>query len=292
MIICIECKTELRNIGEGFECPSCGVKAERKDGIVDFCGPDPGLAEGYNEDCFRVDYERSDRCFWFAGRNGAALRIFKRYVASGARIIELGCGAGQTLGFLGGRGLKIEGGDVFRAALEYSRKKFDTKYYCIDIRRLPFREEFDAAGMFDVLEHIDDEALALENARGALKSGGVLVLTVPALRGLWSRHDEVLNHHRRYHVPELRKLLEENGFRVLKISYLFFLFLPFMYFERVVLSPRRRKTVKDDDYLERELRQPGAANSFFGALAWLESLLLPYINLPLGSTIIAAARKK
>lgn len=290
MIVCAKCDKELVSSGGGYTCKSCGYEAAEKDGIIDFLGG-AEQAEGYNEQCFEVDYEKSGSCFWFEGRNHALLRLCRMRLAPGARMLEIGCGAGQTLEYLAKRGIRVEGADIYREALILAKKKYDARYFRADIRKLPFRDEYDAVGMFDVLEHVDNEALALKNARAALKKDGALAITVPALRQLWSRHDEALNHLRRYEAAGLRKLLSDNGFKVLKLTYMFFSLLPALYIERVALSPRRKASIKDDGYLEKELSLPRPVNSLFGTLSWAEAMLLPYVNMPLGSTIIAIAQK-
>jgi SAM-dependent methyltransferase len=96
------------------------------------------------------------------------------------------------------------------------------------VTRLPFeRDTFDAVGFFDVLEHMDDAALSLEEARRVLKRGGALFYTVPAFPLLWSKHDDLVGHVRRYRLTEVRNLVEGCGFRSLWSSmYYGFLLAP------------------------------------------------------------------
>lgn len=81
---------------------------------------------------------------------------------------------------------------------------------------------YDLVLMLDVLEHIADDGDALASAFGAIRPGGYLLLTVPALPWLWSRHDEVNAHHRRYQLRSLRRALATAGFRVEVVRYFFF----------------------------------------------------------------------
>jgi SAM-dependent methyltransferase len=96
------------------------------------------------------------------------------------------------------------------------------------VTRLPFeRDTFDAVGLFDVLEHMDDASLSLQEARRVLKKGGALFYTVPAFPQLWSKHDDLVGHVRRYRLPEIRDLVEGFGFRTLWSSmYYGFLLAP------------------------------------------------------------------
>lgn len=78
---------------------------------------------------------------------------------------------------------------------------------------------YDLIGLFDVVEHIEDDAHFIHTQRGLLIENGLLVITVPAFQFLWSKHDVEHQHFRRYSRKNLRKLLESNGFKVEKISY-------------------------------------------------------------------------
>jgi SAM-dependent methyltransferase len=95
---------------------------------------------------------------------------------------------------------------------------------------------YDLVLMLDVLEHIQDDAGALERLHGALKPGGHAIVTVPALPSLWSRHDEVNHHFRRYRRGPLRRLLHGAGFEVIELRYLFLWTLGLMYLRKLVAN--------------------------------------------------------
>ena len=88
--------------------------------------------------------------------------------------------------------------------------------------------------MLDVLEHIEDDRAALENVRELLVPGGTAILTVPALPSLWSEHDEVNLHFRRYTRSELQKKLHAAGFEVETLRYMFGWSLGLMYVRRLL----------------------------------------------------------
>lgn len=98
------------------------------------------------------------------------------------------------------------------------------------ISKLPFQAEtFDGVGLFDVLEHLEDATSSLDEARRVLKPGGALFYTVPAFPVLWSKHDDLVGHVRRYRLREVRNLVEQCGFRSLWSSmYYGFLLAPAM----------------------------------------------------------------
>ena len=88
-------------------------------------------------------------------------------------------------------------------------------------------DSVDLVCAFDVIEHIDEHREAVREAHRVLRDGGRLFLTVPAFQSLWSEHDEINHHFRRYRLGELVSLLRDNGFVVEYASYLnFVLFAP------------------------------------------------------------------
>jgi SAM-dependent methyltransferase len=79
----------------------------------------------------------------------------------------------------------------------------------------------DLVVMMDVLEHVDDEGPLLDHVRRKLRPGGMLLVTVPAFQRLFSAHDSFLRHFRRYHMRQLRDVLERHGFRVEETFYFY-----------------------------------------------------------------------
>lgn len=81
------------------------------------------------------------------------------------------------------------------------------------VSNMPFRDgSFVGAGLFDVLEHLEDPGIVLAEARRLILPGGFLVYTVPAFQSLWSSHDDLVGHVRRFRPAQVQRLLGENGF--------------------------------------------------------------------------------
>jgi SAM-dependent methyltransferase len=91
----------------------------------------------------------------------------------------------------------------------------------------------DAVCAFDVIEHIDDHRLAISEIHRVLKKDGIVFLTVPAYNFLWSEHDEVNHHFRRYTLNELQDLLVMSGFKVSYKSYFNSILFPFIFIARM-----------------------------------------------------------
>jgi SAM-dependent methyltransferase len=146
-----------------------------------------------------VHLEEDRRHWWFRGRLAVLRTVLRGVVpARRARLLELGCGTGNMLEMLAefGEAVGMETDPVLLAAAQAAG---------LDARRGTLPDDLvvpegwaDVVLLLDVLEHLDDEAGALGTARRALGPGGALIVTVPAYRWLWSGHDVVLQHRRRY----------------------------------------------------------------------------------------------
>jgi SAM-dependent methyltransferase len=174
-----------------------------------------------NEVCFAVE----DGSFWFAHRNRCIIETLKQYPPGGA-FFDIGGGNGyvslaiQTAGW---PVVLIEPGP--RGAAN-ARGRGVENVICStfeDAGILP--ETMPAAGAFDVVEHIADDAGFLRSVARALRPGGRLYLTVPAYPELWSGEDAAAGHCRRYTTATLRRVLEAAGLGVEYSTY-FFRFLP------------------------------------------------------------------
>lgn len=136
------------------------------------------------------------------------------------RILDVGCGDGLFFASL------ARFGDVY--GVEPDASLVHDPRWRGRIRVQPLGVDFQGTGdhdlvlMLDVLEHIRDDAAALRAARSALRPGGHLLLTVPALGWLWSRHDEANDHHRRYEPATLRSVLTAAGFELETVRFFFF----------------------------------------------------------------------
>ena len=138
--------------------------------------------------------------------------------------------------------------------------------------------------LLDVIEHVDDDGAALAAARRAVAAGGLLVVTVPAYRWLWSGHDEVLGHRRRYTAAGLRAVVERAGFSVLRVSYFNSLLFP------MVALVRLWKGLRGDR--GHDLRRPAAPlNRLLERVFAFERHLVPRVALPFGASLLLIGRR-
>jgi SAM-dependent methyltransferase len=149
-------------------------------------------------------------------------------------------------------------------------------------------ESFDAVVMLDVLEHVADDAAALATACRLLAPGGRLLLTVPAFPFLWSRHDELTHHFRRYRRPQLRRLLDENGFAVERLTHFNSLLFPAIATVRLMQRLKRDPSGEDTGMAVPQAAINGALKAILAA----EAMALSAMDLPFGVSLLAVARRR
>src|SRR5207249_11529795 len=142
------------------------------------------------------------RHWWFVGRRRILASVLEETLRGrrSLRILDIGCGTGGMVPLLSAFG-RVTAIDPAEAAIRYSREKYGRKAEFLQVdfpREAPPAGEYDLVTLFDVLEHLDDDREALRKAVSLLHREGRMVLTVPAHRFLWSPHDEINRHRRRY----------------------------------------------------------------------------------------------
>lgn len=288
MRLCLRC-------GAGFEspswpCPQCGFEPPLVAGFPAFA---PGLAhaaEGYDPAHFSELAGLEARNFWFRARNRLIVWALGRYFAGARRFLEVGCGTGFVLSGVAEAfpGLAIAGSEVAAAGLGFAAQRVPAAQLIqMDARRIPFREEFDVAGAFDVIEHIEDDRAVLRALRDALAPGGGLLLTVPQHAFLWSEFDVRAHHVRRYRAGELRGKLLEAGFEIVRMTSFVSLLLPLMFASRLA----QRAPRADYDPLAELRIAPWLNWTLERVLDAERALIRAGVGFPAGGSLLAVARK-
>jgi len=226
-------------------------------------------------------FDTEDRHWWFVGRRRLVTDLLRRGGAGG-RMLDLGCGTGGVLQHLGDFGEAL-GLDPAPEAAGYCRRRGVPMVVGSGLE-LPFADgSFDAVLALDVIEHVADDVALLQEARRVLRPGGVLLVTVPALPWLWSAHDDVNHHYRRYTLATLRRSLRAGGFRPARVSYYNALLLPLAIARKFL----QRLGGSDEHHLE-DLPRP--LNAALRGVLGLEGAVIGRRDLPIGASLIAAAR--
>ena len=238
--------------------------------------------------------EREHFFWWNVGRRRILEDALKRHVVSShLEILDVGCGPGGNILFLKKFG-NVTGIDSSKEALSFARTQGFLKTVESGGEKLPFPDRsFDIVSILDVLEHMENDIRALQEIFRVLKKNGILLLTVPAYKWMWSEHDEALHHKRRYKKTELLSKIRATGFSLKESSYFVFPAIPFralkMLLKKIknILGVHQNKILKTDDII---------LVPFLNMLliAWLtiERYSMRIFSLPFGSSLLVVAKKQ
>jgi SAM-dependent methyltransferase len=271
-------------------CPVCGFTVHTIDGFEAWA---PELARSASGDFFDPEKFKElaaleDANFWFQARNELILWALKQYFAKPARYAEIGCGTGYVLRAVEQAlpDAEIVGTELFVEGLKFASQRCKrAKLVQLDARKIPWRNQFDVVGVFDVLEHIEDDKGVLGQIYDSLVRGGGVLITVPQHQWLWSPVDEAACHVRRYSAKELENKVRAAGFEILRSSSFVSLLLPMMVAARLA----SRKPASD---AAAELRINKYFNWIFRKIMSVEFNLIGYgVNFTLGGSRLLIARK-
>lgn len=259
----------------------------------------PPEKAGYDPAYFAPLARIEDRHFWFRARNRAIeglARQLESGLAGGYRVLEVGCGTGNVLRVLRRvcvRGTTL-GMDLFADGLRFAQRRTDAPLLQGDVHAPPFEAGFHIIGLFDVLEHMPDDAEVLVALQRVLVPGGRLILTVPAHPGLWSYFDEAGRHCRRYREIEMLGKLVGAGYRIEYSSYFMMSLYPLLWAGRRLAALRGGQSAGEDrarELTSAELRVLPGINELLALLLAQEMrLILRRRHLPVGSSLVAIAR--
>ena len=194
------------------------------------------------------DYElqthrAEDRHWWYRGRREVLERVIGRLgLPPGARILDAGCGSGRNMVELARRG-SVTGVEVSDTSVSLARARDAGEVISGSVLQMPFESaSFDLGVCLDVIEHLEDDLAALRELRRVVVPGGALLVTVPAYQWLWSGHDEVNHHRRRYTQRSLRAVAEKAGWRQVRSTHFNSLLLPVAVLLRVLDRFSRKTT--------------------------------------------------
>lgn len=254
----------------------------------------PDLAHensGFQSNYFETLAKLEEGNFWFRARNRFFVWALGQYFPTARTFLEIGCGTGYVI--TGVRKafpeLQVSGSEIFLAGLPFARQRLPgVTLFQIDARVIPFYQEFDVIGAFDVLEHIEEDRDVLKEIYSAVKPGGGILLTVPQHMWLWSQIDDVSYHKRRYNRRDLMHKIEGAGFRIKKITSFVSLLLPLMAAARMrYLLPSQSENYQLEFKLNRFI------NSMLEKILNFELTIIRWgLNFPLGGSLFVIAIKE
>ena len=245
-------------------------------------------------DVYQTMAQVEDTHWWFRARRAIITDFLKTLnLSSDTKILDAGSGTGGNLAMLSAFG-HVSAMELDEAARELANRRGIVKVQAGELPdRIPFGEmKFDLVVLFDVLEHIEQDFSALTAIHKQLVPGGKLLLTVPAFEFLWSMHDTMHHHKRRYGLAPLTRQLERAGYRVTFASYINFWLFPLIAAVRMIdrISGGRLIGKKPDSNAELSVPHP-SVNEFLEKIFASESHLIRKLRLPFGVSIIMLAEK-
>ena len=294
-LVCPSCRASLTYPQAGdVECGHCRARFAQKDGIlrlVSGANATPGFDPHYFPLLSQVEKEH----FWFVVRREVILDALKRTVPDlrSRPLFDIGCGSGGLLAFLSEAGVPVAGAcDAYLEGLQLARERIDLPFFLVDEGRLPpLGPGQPMIGMFDVLEHIDDDQGTLDWVASVLEPGGALVLTVPAHPFLFDETDEIAHHRRRYRRRELREKLEKAGLQTQLISHFMATLVPMLVVLRWLGRRLRGGRQAVMERRSAELSIVPVLNDLLRTILRLERYWLRMLPLPFGSSLVAIATR-
>ncbi|MDB9312957.1 class I SAM-dependent methyltransferase [Spirulina sp. CS-785/01] len=217
MKICPQCHHHFNQ--PNWHCPACGYTPPSLEGHLSFAPQLAAASKGFDALAFPILAKLEAKNFWFRSRNHLIIYAIKRYFPRAKNFLEIGCGTGFVLQGIEKNfpHLSCSGSEIFSSGLELASQRLSkTTLFQMDARQIPFIEEFDIIGAFDVLEHIEQDWDVLRQVYQALQMGGGIILTVPQHPWLWSPVDDYAHHFRRYRAKELQTKVDNAGFRIMR----------------------------------------------------------------------------
>jgi SAM-dependent methyltransferase len=180
-----------------------------------------------NRDYELQTHRVEDRHWWYRGRRRVLARTIERLaLRPRLRILDAGCGSGRNMVDLARHG-EVTGVEISPTSVEVARGRHLGEVIEGSVTEMPFAEDsFGLAVCLDVIEHLPDDRAALRELRRVVAPGAALVVTVPAYQWLWSGHDEINHHCRRYSRTTLRQAAREAGWECAYTTHFNALLLP------------------------------------------------------------------
>ncbi|AFY40879.1 bifunctional 2-polyprenyl-6-hydroxyphenol methylase/3-demethylubiquinol 3-O-methyltransferase UbiG [Nostoc sp. PCC 7107] len=231
-----------------------------------------------------------DQHWWFVGRRRIVEELIRQLkLPKNAKILEAGCATGGNLSMLARYGEVAAMELDETACLLANERRITTVQQGSLPDKIPFTSQYDLIVILDVLEHIDDDLAALEALSNRLNPNSCLLITVPAYQFLWSYHDEINHHKRRYTLKRLKRVVKQAGYDVCYGSYFNTWLFPLVAGVRLL-----KNILKLDKKVDAsgDLNLPAKPiNKFLTFLFASERFLMKRFRLPFGVSIVLMAQK-
>lgn len=242
---------------------------------------------------YRAYYSLERENWWFKVRAKILLHRVRTLLAStkNPKILNVGVATGYTSELLAQLG-EVHSVEYDEACFKFLQKNVPINVVQGSILALPFEDGYyDLVCAFDVIEHVQDDQQGVQELKRVTKPDGNVIVTVPAFMFLWSQHDEVNHHFRRYTAPRLRQLFISSG-RIAYISYFNALLFPPIALFRIISRFLPRKSV-DGDQSDFAVVNGKIINSLLYAVFYVEHLFIKIgARFPVGISLALVWKKR
>lgn len=255
----------------------------------------------YAESGFETLWAMQERHFWYRGRHRFLLAALDRFQSRGGprrSAVDLGGGVGGWVRYLSDRRpaqfspLALADSSEIALRMAGAVLPSGVERYQIDLMNLGWDEQWDVAFLLDVIEHLPDDAEAMRQAARALKPGGYLFVTTPALREFWSYNDDLVHHLRRYNRKDFTELAAPAGLELCDARYFMFLLSPLYWLARQRPGVHDMSEDQKRQLLQNTHKIPGApVNLALTAAFGAETPLGHWLRFPWGTSILGVFRK-
>ncbi|MEZ4937818.1 MAG: class I SAM-dependent methyltransferase [Crocinitomicaceae bacterium] len=274
----------IENLAKGIVKGENGIYQSKSKSIISY--PEEG-----NSDFMQIE----ENSFWFRHRNNLIAECVQKYSPK-----DLFFDIGGGNGFVSKR-LQEEGVDVVlvepgESGAINAKSRGVENVLCSTLEDALFSENsIGSVGLFDVVEHIEDDLSFMQNIHSFMKSGSHVYITVPAYNFCWSNEDDDAGHYRRYTVGDMKELLLKSGFEITFATYIFSI-LPFpVYIFRTI--PSKLGLNKNSNDLEKHQNEHKDKTGFVNNMLqkiwdWELSRIKNEKSISMGGSCFVIAKKK
>lgn len=247
---------------------------------------------------YKEYYNLERKHWWFVARENIILSQVKNLLKDNnkenIKILNIGCSTGRSSEYLSQFG-NVSSIEYDKFCCEFATEKTGLEIIHGSITELPFEDNiFDLVCAFDVIEHVENDILAVSEMKRVARKNGLLFVTVPAFMSLWSHHDVINHHYRRYKSKEIKSLFSKNndGKELFSSYFNFFLFPP-IYFVRTISNFLKLGEKRSGSGSDFETFNPGILNKTLYLIMNFENKFIKNsIKLPFGVSYLYTWKKK
>ena len=290
MIICPKCNAPiLLSHSSRINC-ECGAHFDEQGGILLFAGDYEEFFADHTKESVSILEKSATEHFWLLERKRWVMRAVTRYLGISDQFLDVGVGGCDIAIGLRDKGIDVTLADIQKESLEIGAKLGFEHLFQFNLYEPVFKDHFQGVGVFDVLEHLDDDALAIKNLLQMISPGGFVFATVPAFNFLWNNRDNMEMHKRRYSRRQFVDLFQSQGADVVSCTYIFSFIFPLLLIRAMQSWLAPRTEFSEADQLQ-QFSIGSMVNKALKLATKVERKIFRQRSLPFGGSLLLIARR-